>query len=345
MPRIKAGSSYDDDFIIDVAASKYCDLIPIERFCSIANRQGFPGLPPHSLIELTHYLAAYVRVVYELIKREVFSSQVLHADETKHRMLEGSATRNWYFWGFSTATASYFECHDTRSGDVAFFLLANSNCQYLVSDVYSGYTKAVKICNKLREKQKLGPPIQNVFCNAHARRKFRELPGDAGTFFVEKYKEIYQNEKELKDLNDDERLLGRQKIAPLFDKMKVRAGELLKGVSSKSYQAKAAKYFLKNFEGFTRFLQNGGLPIDNNPAERQLRTPVIGRKTWLGTHSAKGADTAAVLFSIIESCKLNDLNPRAYLQQLVKDMHQKKPPYTPKQAAIASQGPPNCSTN
>lgn len=248
-------------------------------------------------------------------------------------MLEGSKTRNWYFWGFSTATASYFECHGTRSGDVAFSLLANSNCQYLVSDVYSGYTKAVKICNKLREQEKRGPPIQNVFCNAHSRRKFRELPGDAGAFFVEQYGEIYKNEKELKGCNDKERLLGRQKVVPLFDEMKAKASELLEGVSSKSHQAKAAHYFLKNFEGFTRFLQNGSLPIDNNPAERQLRTPVIGRKTWLGTHSEKGAETAAILFSIIESCKLNGLNPRAYLQQLAKDIHQKKTPYTPRQAA------------
>jgi transposase len=345
LPRIKPGSSYDDEFIIDVAASKYCDLIPIERFCSIANRQGFKGLPPHSLIELTHYFAAFLLVVYKMIKREVFSAKVLHADETTHRMLEGSETRNWYLWGFSTATASYFECHDTRSGDVAFSLLANSNCQYLMSDVYSGYTKAVKICNKLREQQKLGPPIQNVFCNAHVRRKFRELPGDAGAFFVEKYREIYKNEKELKGCSDEERLLGRQKVVPLFDEMKVKASELLEGVSSKSHQAKAANYLLNNIEGFTRFLQNGSLPIDNNSAERQLRTPVIGRKTWLGTHSEKGAETAAVLFSIFESCKLNGLNPRAYLQQLVKDIHQKKGPYTPREAAIASQGPPTCSPN
>ena len=68
LPRIKAGSSYDDDFIIDVSVSKYCDLIPIERYASIAKRQGFQGLPPNSLIELTHYLAEFLGDIYKMIR-------------------------------------------------------------------------------------------------------------------------------------------------------------------------------------------------------------------------------------------------------------------------------------
>ena len=131
LPRIKPGSSYDDDFIIDVSVSKYCDLIPIERYASMAKRQGFPGLPPQSLIELTHYLAEFLGVIYGLIKNEILSAEILHADETPHRMLEGDEKKNWFFWGFSTKIASYFECHDTRSGSVASEILKDAKCQYL----------------------------------------------------------------------------------------------------------------------------------------------------------------------------------------------------------------------
>ena len=344
IPRIRSGSSYDDDFIIDVSMSKYLDLVPIERYCSIAKRQGFPGLPPHSLIELTHYLAAFLHEVYQMIKVEVLSAEVLYADETPHRMLEGDKTSGWYLWGFSTETASYFEIHDTRSGSVASDLLVNSKCMYLVSDIYSGYSKAVSVSN-IQRQQSSALPIQSVYCNAHARRKFKELVGDFGTPFVEKYQEIYRIEKELKGLNSDDRLRERQKLVPMFEKMKEQATELLSHVSNKSFEAQAAKYLIKNFEGLTRFLYNGTLPIDNNHQERQLRNPVIGRKTWYGTHSKRGSDTNAVLFSIVETCKLNAINPRTYLHQLVKDIHQKKKPYTPRQAAIDKIEAPLSSSN
>jgi hypothetical protein len=88
-------------------------------------------------------------------------------------------------------------------------------------------------------------------------------------------------------------------------------------------------YFLKNYRGLTLFLSNENLPIDNNAAERILRNPVIGRKSWYGTHSPDGADTAAVLFSIFESCKLNQVNPAAYLKALIQSLHAGTSLFTP----------------
>ena len=103
------------------------------------------------------------------------------------------------------------------------------------------------------------------------------------------------------------------------------------GYSSKSAVGKAMNYFLKNYDGFTAFIKNKDLPIDNNPQERLLRNPVIGRKTWYGTHSRRGAETMAVLFSVMESCKLNKINPRKYLKNLVQDLHQGRKSYTPRE--------------
>ena len=92
-------------------------------------------------------------------------------------------------------------------------------------------------------------------------------------------------------------------------------------------------YFLKNYEDFICFTSVKDLPIDNNSQESLLRNPVIGRKTWYGTHSERGAKTAAILFSLVESCRLNKVNPREYFKNLVQDLHQDKNPYTPKDYA------------
>ena len=85
--RIIEGSSYSDEMILDVALSKYCDLIPIERYCAMASRSGLIELPPHSLIETSHGLAKLVSGVYVLLKEGSLASRVLKADETPHRML------------------------------------------------------------------------------------------------------------------------------------------------------------------------------------------------------------------------------------------------------------------
>ncbi|NRA63203.1 MAG: transposase [Pseudobacteriovorax sp.] len=75
------------------------------------------------------------------------------------------------------------------------------------------------------------------------------------------------------------------------------------------------------------------MPIDNNSQERLLRSAVIGRKTWFGTHSKRGAKTAAILFSLIESCKIKNINPRRYFAMVIADLHAGKPGFSPHQAA------------
>jgi transposase len=330
-PRIKEGSAYSDEMMIDVAMTKYCDLIPMQRYSSMAERSGVPGLPPQSLIECTHYVADFVRPAYELIKNENLSEKVLRADETPHRMLEGDETSHWYLWGFSSTKSSYFEAHDTRSGDVASQFLANSACEFLVSDVYSGYGRAIREANEIRLHEKL-PHIKNIYCNAHARRRFKEAEDrfkDEVQFFIECYKEIYRLEDEAIDKPPEEVLKVRSHMTPHFEKMKNKAIELLPMYSSKSSIGKAFGYLLKNFQELTTFISNPLLPIDNNGQERLLRNPVIGRKTWYGTHSRRGAETMAILFSIVESCKLNKVNPREYLKQLVQHLHQGRKPYSP----------------
>ncbi len=119
-------------------------------------------------------------------------------------------------------------------------------------------------------------------------------------------------------------------MKPFFEKMKDRALKDLARFPNNSKIAKAMKYFLSNYSGLTLFLTDPEIPIDNNFQESLLRSPVVGRKTWYGTHSKRGAMTAAILFSIVESCKLNKVNPREYFKAVVRDLHLGKKPYTPK---------------
>lgn len=328
--RITPGSSFSDEMVIDVAMSKYCDLIPVERYADMAAREGLKDLPPQSLIESTHNLADVVKPAYEKVKEEILDSKVLHADETPHRMLEGDENSNWYLWGFSNSHSCYFDIRDTRSGDVASTLLKESQCEYLVSDVFSGYAKAVRETNEVRKNKDL-KEIKNVYCNAHARRKFKEAREkfpDA-QFFINQYREIYRLEAQIKEKPPDQAPQIRTEMIPIFETLKQRVLQDSACYSSKSSIGKAFAYFLKNYQELTLFTKNCELPIDNNPQERLLRSPVIGRKTWYGTHSKRGAKTAAILFSLVESCKLNHVNPRDYFKNLVRDLLNGKPPFTP----------------
>jgi transposase len=333
-PRICPGSAYSDEMILDVALSKYCDLIPIERYVNMAARRGVEGLPPQSLIGLTHHLADFVKSVYIKIRDDILKSRVLHADETPHRMLEGGGDKeSWYLWGFSNKRNCYLEIHDTRSGDVASGLLIESLCEKLISDVFSGYGKAVRETNKHRQ-LKGKPLIQNCYCNAHARRKFKGAETgypDEVEKFISLYKKIYRLEKIAQKRPLHRILRVRKYMGPLFIEMKLLSTVLINTVSSKSQLAIAMNYFLENYDGLTLFLSDPEVAIDNNSQERNLRSPVIGRKTWYGTHSQRGAETNAVLFTLVESCKLCGVNPREYFRALVGDLHAHKPPLTPAQ--------------
>lgn len=329
-PRIIPGSSYSDEMIVDVALSKYCDLIPIERYVAMAARGGVKDLPPQSLIELTHSFADFLSSAYLRIKKRVLEARVLNADETPHKMLEGSDKKSWFLWGFSTPRHCFLECHDTRSGDVASDVLLKSKCEVLVTDVYSGYGKATRITNEKRVEAGLAK-ILNAYCNSHSRRYFyKSWPKyKESEFYLDHYHEIYQLNSESKGQPPSRVLELRAQMRPRFEEMKKKALEELASYPEKNKYGKALRYFLSNYEGLTLFLDDAEVPIDNNSQERLLRNHVVGRKTWYGTHSERGALTAAILFTLIESCKLNHVNPREYFKNLVQDLHDGLDPQTP----------------
>jgi transposase len=210
-------------------------------------------------------------------------------------------------------------------------VLINSKCEVLVTDVYSGYGKATRVVNESRLLRSR-IPIENAFCNAHARRYFYKsrTAYKEAEFYLDRYHLIYELNSRSKGQTESTVLGLRAEMTPHFEAIRVQASAEASMYSSQSKYGKALSYFLGNYDGLTLFLTDAGVPIDNNSQERCFRSHVVGRKTWYGTHSERGAKTAAVLFSIIETCKLNQVNPREYFKNLVKDLLAGKNAYTPR---------------
>lgn len=319
-PSIIPTSNYGDSFIVDVALSKYCDLLPIERYVQIAFRSGIGGeLPAQSLIGLTHHLANFMEDIYQMIKIESLEVQVLHMDETPLKMLEGDVTANWFLWLFTSKISCYFEAHNTRSGNVAYDFLKNSSAKTILTDGYAGYNKSVQMI-----KDETGRYIAMANCNAHAYRYFEEANitwASESEKFLKLYGEIYELERERSGLENKiseiQSLEFRTKMIPLFEELKNQCHEALKNIMPKSNLEKAINYFLNLYDGLTLCTRDIEIPLDNNLAEREIRPTAVGKRTWYGHHSKRGAMTAAIMFSIVQSCKINNVNPRDYFPWVV----------------------------
>ena len=165
------------------------------------------------------------------------------------------------------------------------------------------------------------------------------FPGDY-KYFIEQYKAIYKLEDQIRE--KPLYVIGEQlkKITPYFEDMKAKCAELKDQYPNKHLMTKAMNYFANNYEGLTLCLKDPRVPLDNNQQESRFRNPVVGRKTWLGTHSILGAKTAAVHFTIVESCKQIGANPRAYYKDVVADLLNGGNGFTPLEWSKRSTAPP-----
>jgi len=319
-PRIAPKSQFSDEVAIDVGVAKYADHLPIERYAKQAARVGLVGVNHQTLIEQTHFLADFLEPLYAKLKHSIEQAPYLHSDETRWRMLEGDSATNWQLWGFVAGTHCYYDARDTRAGEVIRAFLKNAKATHVVSDAFSGYGKGVREAGK-----------KNAYCNAHARRGFRDSEGNFPAEAApasDLYGKIYDIERELKGASNEERLLTRQeRVLPLLQELK-RYCESLDVLPQLSI-GKARDYFLKHWTELTEFTRHGYLPIDNNAAERAMRGPVLGRKNYYGNHSKRGARTSSILYSIIESCKLSGVEPQKYLRDTVASMHRGETPLLP----------------
>ncbi|WP_151710928.1 IS66 family transposase, partial [Acinetobacter brisouii] len=215
---------------------------------------------------------------------------------------------------YNPIQAVIYDFQPSRSGQHAEDFLTGWQ-GHLVCDDYSGY----------KARFKTGQVIE-VGCMAHARRKFHELYVTKKSFIAEQapqlIQQLYQIEAELRELPNcsaEQRHQRRQQDSqPIMRQLYAWLEEHQDKVPKSSPVAKAINYSLKRWSALSRYLDDGNLPICNNWVENQMRPWALGRKNWLFAGSLRSGQRAANIMTLIQSAKLNDLDPYAYLSDVLK---------------------------
>jgi transposase len=244
----------------------------------------------------------------------VLDSPLVHADETRWRLLKGGG-KTWWVWSMSRGNAVCYRLHPTRGHEVAVDMLDGFDGVLMVDD-YAGYQAA----------RRLLPKAKLVLCWAHVRRGFI----DAAKSYpecdeaVELIGKLFDIERELPNWQvitdpklraeafDHIRQTRQARSSPLIDQL-LRWAKAQKSLPQ-STMRKALEYMTSNWADLTAFLQEPRAPLSNNAAERTIRGPVVGRKNHLGSKSQRGTEVAAIFYSLIESAKLAGKDPAAYLR-------------------------------
>ena len=263
----------------------------------------------------------------QAIARHVRAGVTLHADDTPVPVLDPGrgktktgrlwvAVRDERPWGSGIPPAVFYRYAPDRKGEQAAALLAG--CQgFLHADAYAGF-------NDLYRPDPITGDVRliEVACWAHARRKLYEVHAAtkslAAQELLERIGELFAIEADIRGKSPQERLAARiEKSLPLLAQIKLRFEETLNKISGKSTLAQAIRYSLSRWDALTRYTTDGRLDICNNAAERAIRPLAIGRKNWLFAGSDTGGERAATIYTIIETAKLNGINPEAYLRDVI----------------------------
>lgn len=310
-----------------VAVSKYCDHLPLHRQSGIYGRIGV-DLDRSTLADWIGQMAFLLAPVAEAIGRHARAGFAVHADDTPVPVLAPGlgktktgrlwvAVRDERPWGSAAPPAAFYLYSPDRKGEHARFLL--DDCRgYLHADAYSGFEKLYG-----RRDPKTGEPLLvEVACWAHARRYLYDVHVATGSKAAEealrRIAELFAAEAGIKGRDPDQRRDVRQrKTAPLLGELKTFFETTLSRISGKTSLAKAIRYALSRWEALTRFTTDGRLEMENNAAERAIRPLALGRRNWTFAGSDSGGQRAATLYTIIESAKMNGLDPEAYLADLM----------------------------
>lgn len=300
-----------------IATQKYCDALPLYRQSEIFKRLGI-DLDRTNLANWMVRCGALVQPLINLLLEHICAQPVVHLDETTNQVLNEpgkTAQSKSYMWltaAYGKQPAIVFRYDATRSERVPLDIL-NDTVSTIMVDGYTGYGKACLTYN-----------ITRLGCWAHARRKFVEAKqvqpkgktgkADLALSFIQK---LYAIEKQIKEQPPDQRYAIRQQHAkPIIDKLRQWLEKSLPTVPPKTQLGKALTYLHNQWDCLVRYLDDGHYPIDNNQAENSIRPFAIGRKNWLFANSQAGATASANLYSLIETAKLNGLNPLDYLKQV-----------------------------
>jgi len=309
-----------------VLVAKYCDHLPLYRQSKIYARDGV-DIDCSTLGDWVGKMSSLLKPLAEEIARYVRAGESLCADDTTVPVLDPGrgrtktghlwvALRDEKTWGSDAPPAVLYHYSPDRKGIRAEELL--KGCKgFLHADAYSGFNGLYK------DDPKTGTaPLAQVLCWAHARRKIYEVhaatASPAAKELLERIGELFAIEDTIRGKTPDARLKARQEHAvPILKNLKLRMDEILGKVSGKGVLAEALRYSVSRWPAFTRYATDGRLDISNNAAERAIRPLAIGRKNWMFAGADTGGERAAVMFTLIETAKLSDLDPEAYLRDII----------------------------
>lgn len=301
-PELLKGMNYSIGFVASVIADKYISHMPLERQTREMESLGLVGMKNSTLSRMAALGAAALEPMQEAILRQdlLTSDLGLHLDETPWK-IQSKHERDGFMWVISNRYGSYYFFKPTRSGQVLREKL-NGYAGPVLTDGFSGYNVVAEL------------GIKQGYCWAHARREFIPLEGHDPTVkpILDLMDELFAIEREAKTLADVGRL-RQTKSKPVIEKLKNLLLEEHPRSRPGSQKRKAIEYATKRWDGLTLFLTETKLPLSNNEAERTIRHAVVGRKNYYGSGNHVGAETAATLFTVIESCKKNDIDPRTFL--------------------------------
>lgn len=312
--------------------AKYVNSLPLYRIEEEFERNGV-NISRQTMADWVIKCAdRYLILLYDHLRERLMKYPVVQADETPVEVIHD---------GRSAGSKSYMWVH--RSGElyldkpIVLYEYQKTRNSIHPKEFYKDY-QGVLVTDGLEQYHKLGRELSGVInanCWAHARRDYADAVKALGKSDTKKVKNsisyqalaristIYKLEGTLKGLSADERLRERQNsVKPLVEEYFAWVKERINDTTClpKGKTAKGLNYSINQEEYLKVFLTDGNIPIDNSASERSIRTFCVGKKNWVLINSIKGAQASAVMYSITETAKLNDLNPYYYLKYLLEKL-------------------------
>jgi len=303
-----------------VLVSKYADHLPLYRQSEIYAREGI-DLERSTMADWVGKAAALLEPLADAIGAHVRAGAAIHADDTPVDVLspghgKTKTGRVWVYardersWGSDAPPAAFYRFSMDRKGIRPAEHL-KGYAGFMHADGYAGFEELYR-----------SGTISEVACLAHIRRKFFEEAQSKGTPIaaeaLTRIAALYAVEAEIRGQPPDQRAATRQsKARPVFEGLITWLQSELPKISGKSDLAKAIRYALTRLPRLEIYLSNGHLEIDNNAAERGMRGLAIGRKNWMFAGSEGGGHNAAIAYTLIETAKLNDVDPQAWLTNVL----------------------------
>jgi transposase len=319
------GGMATTSLLASVAVWKFAWFMPLSRQAGMLAGQGV-HLDRSTLARWMKKTAWWLRPLYERLLGCVHGASRIFCDETPLPVRKPGLKRThkaqfWAHamddrpWGGPSPPAVVYVHADGRGYREIATQLAHWQ-GLLQVDGYGAY-------KKLANPDRMGGPITLAFCLAHARRKFVEVHQQIGSAIaadiIERFAAIYSIERRIRGKSAEERRACRQShSAPLMAELKAALEAGLMGLSRQSGLAKAIRYTLGHWEGLTRFLEDGRLEVDSNTVERTMRPVALGRRNWLFAGNDGGARTWAILASLLNTARLNGVDPFAWLNDALE---------------------------